>query len=104
MPTKLPSKDTLHLFIRSREKLLFDGPVKSVSSLNTSGPFDILPEHTNFISIIKDFIAIGLPDGRMQKIKINDAILKVINNEVRIFLGVVANKPTPQAPKAPVAK
>lgn len=96
MPTQPPSKTSLHLFIRSREKLLFNGPVKAVSSLNTSGPFDILPEHANFISIIKEYVVIHLPDGKTQKIPINDAILKAINNDVRIFLGVLANKPAPK--------
>lgn len=103
MPTQLPSDNSLHLLIRSREKLLFNGPVLAVSSVNESGPFDILPEHINFISIIKDFITIRLPDGKIQRISINDAILKAINNDVKIFLGIVANKPAPKpaAPEAP---
>ena len=98
MATPPIPKSTLHLLIRSREKLLFQGSVLAVSSVNESGPFDILPEHTNFISLIKDFINIRLPDGKTQKITINNAIIKTNNNEVKIFLSVVANKPAPKQP------
>ncbi len=106
MATQSVPKTSLHLFIRSREKLLFDGPALSVSSVNESGLFDILPEHANFISIIKDFISIRLPDGKTQKITINNAILKAINNEVKIYLGIVANKPAPKStpPKSAATK
>lgn len=45
---------TLHVRILSPQQTLFEGEVNSVSSKNTQGPFDILPEHANFIAIIEN--------------------------------------------------
>lgn len=44
--------DKLHVRISSPDKMIWEGEAKSVSSVNSDGPFDILPLHTNFITII----------------------------------------------------
>ena len=45
----------LHLAVsvKATEKLLWKGEADSVSSTNSQGPFDILPMHSNFISVIE---------------------------------------------------
>lgn len=45
--------NTLHLKILSPFNLIFDADVLSVSSINSAGRFDILPQHANFITLVE---------------------------------------------------
>lgn len=77
----------IHLTIKNRENTLFEADTSGVSSINDVGPFDILPMHENFISLIKDKIIIH--NKREQKeMKIEGGLLKVNNNKVDIYLGL----------------
>lgn len=77
------------LTIRNRTTLSFREPVKAVTSVNDKGKFDILPDHTNFISIIKDYVIIHKKDGTDQEVKITRGVMKVQQNNVTIYLGIV---------------
>jgi F0F1-type ATP synthase epsilon subunit len=44
----------LTVIINSPEKLVWEGKAEYVSSINSQGPFDILPMHSNFISILEN--------------------------------------------------
>ncbi len=92
--------DILDIKIRSRDKVVFEGQAVHLTSNNSVGSFTILPRHTNFISIIKDFIQIRKPDQTEEKIKVEETgILKVLENRVEVYLGLTA-PPTPP-PHAP---
>ncbi|OGG11420.1 hypothetical protein A2Z00_05545 [Candidatus Gottesmanbacteria bacterium RBG_13_45_10] len=56
----------LHVRINTPEKMLWEGDADSVSSINTQGPFDILPLHTNFVSIVENH-PIKIRIGREEK-------------------------------------
>ena len=81
-------KDQLNLTIRSREEVLYEGPIKSVSSVNKTGKFDILGKHANFITLIHDTLLIVEPDGKERQILVESAILKVTSNVINIYAGV----------------
>lgn len=74
--------------IHDLSKVLFDGEVYAISSTNESGPFDILSSHTNFITLIKDFVVLTLPSKEKKEFKIETGVLKNLNNEVEVYLGV----------------
>ncbi len=76
----------LSVFMRSAEEVLYLGEAESVSSVNEKGSFDILPLHSNFISIIKNKVVITL-NNRPQEFKIDSAIMKVKRNNVQIYSG-----------------
>lgn len=80
------------LFVRVRDinHVIFEGYVKALSSVNDRGLFDILPFHTNFISIIKEKIIIHKEDGTKEEIPIDAGVLKQLNNTVQVFLGIKA--------------
>ncbi|EKD65680.1 MAG: hypothetical protein ACD_50C00017G0002 [uncultured bacterium] len=78
----------ISLAIRNKQRLLFDGTVKAVSSYNDRGFFDILPEHQNFISLIRDKIIIHKDNIDKEEIKINKGVLRVYKNKVEIYVGV----------------
>jgi hypothetical protein len=106
-------RDILQVEIRDPDKILFSGQANIVSSKNSIGPFDILPQHENFISL-SDKITIYLDKHQKQEIQNTSAIVKAKLNKVNIFLGIssligkqqiagkpeqpaVGQKPAPQA-------
>ncbi len=68
------------------DKERFEGKAKSVSSRNKMGNFDILPQHTNFITLIFDSIIIDTVRQGKVEYEFNRGVLEVSNDEVRIFL------------------
>jgi F0F1-type ATP synthase epsilon subunit len=70
-------------------QVYFDGPANSLSATNDTGPFDVLPHHKNFMSLLKPGnITVrhkGKPDFNLQ---IERGVLHVRSNKVTIFLDV----------------
>lgn len=84
------NKNRLFVRVRDINSIIFEGYVKALTSINDRGLFDILPFHTNFISIIKEKIIIHKEDGTKQEIPIDAGVLKQLNNTVQVFLGIKA--------------
>ncbi len=70
----------------SPQEILFQGPVLSVSSKNSAGNFDFLPEHANLITIIENNPII-LRKQNKEKItfKFPLAIIYITNDKVSIY-------------------
>jgi len=62
----------------------FDGDVKAVTSKNDTGIFDILPEHSNFISLITSPLTIRTLDGKKTR-KSLEMHIKVKDNGVALL-------------------
>jgi F0F1-type ATP synthase epsilon subunit len=86
----------LNVTIRNREKVLFSGQVTALTSVNEKGLFDVLPQHSNFISIIKDYVTIHNPDKTTQKFDLTTGVMQVTDNNINIFLGILTPQVTPQ--------
>lgn len=67
----------------------FKGKVDSISCRNQLGPFDILPQHANFISTIEDAITLHI-GNQAKTLPIERGIVYCHKNEVKIFTGVPA--------------
>lgn len=67
----------------------YDGEAFSVSAENATGPFDILPKHHNFISLLLpcDLTIRTVTKGE-QKIRISGGIMHVKADELIVFLDV----------------
>ena len=88
------SKDRiLHVSVRNREKIIYDSAALAVSSVNEKGIFDILPEHINFITMIKDSLTIHKPDKTDQEYKIRTGLMRVQRNVVEIYVGLAGQQP-----------
>lgn len=87
-PTPFLSRDILSVEVRNPDTVLYSGPAVSVSSKNSIGPFDVLPQHENFISLLSDKIVIFKEKHQKQEIPNTSAIIKAKQNKVTIFLGV----------------
>ncbi len=89
MSNKNQANEALILLkIQTKEGVSFNDKVKAVTSFNEKGVFDVLPQHENFISVIKDKIIIHTKDGIDKEMKIDSGVLKVQENEAHIFLGI----------------
>lgn len=67
----------------------FDGLAYSLSAVNDTGPFDILPQHHNFISLLNacDMVVRTVASGD-QKIRISGGLIHVKADQVIVFLDV----------------
>lgn len=77
---------TLNVRIISPKEDLFNGTALSVSSVNSSGKFDILPQHANFITLVQNSpIVIKTAEGKDISYNFPLAIIHTTNNEVHIY-------------------
>lgn len=78
----------LSVVVRDRGGVIFIGKADAVSSFNDKGPFDILPLHANFISLINKAIILRLEEAVEKNISIDTGIIKVRENNVEVYIGV----------------
>lgn len=78
----------LSVNIRTAKRTFFQGNVISLTSVNDKGEFDVLYEHANFISLIRDCIIVNKGTSNERKFVITTGILKVEQNKVDVFLDV----------------
>ena len=81
------------LKVVSREGVIFEGHVESITSYNEKGKFDVLGQHANFISLISKGLMIRTKDKRVNEIKFDNALLRVRKNVVEVYIGVEGMSP-----------
>ena len=85
----LVKRTDMHVKVYSPFHVYFDDTAKSISGVNDTGPFDILPGHRNFMTLVSACELIIRPlNGEEEKIKISRAVMHVKADEVRVFLDV----------------
>jgi len=84
---ELDSK-TIEVKIFSPFKVYFSGPASSISAENETGPFDVLPKHHNFITLLNPGDIIVRTDVKEQRFRIARGVMHVKNNAIIIFLDV----------------
>lgn len=78
----------INVKVHSPFKEYFNGEAFSFSAENLSGPFDVLPGHHNFISLLSACNLIIRTVQGEQKIQITSGLLHVKANQVVVFLDV----------------
>lgn len=73
--------------VRKRDGILFSGDVRALSGVNAVGPFDILPQHANFVSIVTNGVILHLHTG-VQKLTFDRGVMRVSENSVTVFVGI----------------
>lgn len=76
----------LRVTIRNKDKVLFQGDVSALSSINDTGKFDILPQHENFISLIKEKLIVHPTLKENNEIQIENGVLRAFENKVNIYV------------------
>ena len=74
-----------HSFTRDPD---FHGRAYSLSTQNDIGPFDILPQHANIITIIKDNVIVRTKEGKAINYKFTKGVMEVVENKVKVYLGI----------------
>ena len=78
----------LHVCINSPESIIWEGDAVWVSSTNSQGPFDILPFHANFISIIENHPIKVNTGAQVTEYSYERAVLYVHSNKVNIYVHI----------------
>ncbi len=79
-------QQTIQVKVISPQDVLFVGKATSVSSKNTSGNFDILAQHANFITIVENQ-PIVIRTQKKEKISFQFplAVIYATNNNVSVY-------------------
>lgn len=87
--SKTPLADfILTVKVESPERLIWEGKAASVSSINTAGPFDILPDHANMITLIENTPISIHTDAGDKEFTFPRAVISVHDDLVSIFTGI----------------
>lgn len=79
----------MHVKVYSPFKTYFDETALSISASNATGPFDILPKHHNFLTLLSPGeISIRQIRGGVQRIRISGGLMHVKADKVIVFLDV----------------
>lgn len=70
-------------------QVYFEGDAVSVSAVNGTGPFDVLPHHHQFLCMLVPCELVIQPvEGPVKKIKIHRALMHVKADRVVVFMDV----------------
>lgn len=81
--------DILKVNIKNRDKVVFEGEATAITSVNDKGTFDVLSQHVNFITLIKDTVIVHKQDNTEVSFPVTNGVLKVFENTVQVYLGIV---------------
>lgn len=80
---------TMMVKVYSPFKIYFEGPATSLSAVNDTGPFDVLPGHKNFMSLLKACtVNVHAPQKPDFNLPISHGVMHVKADQVTVFLDV----------------
>jgi len=83
------AKNIKKVKVYSPFRVYYDGAAASVSAINGTGPFDVLPGHKNFLSLLlPGDLVVRSPSGKEEKVVIDRGVMHVHKDTVRVFLDV----------------
>ena len=83
MPT-----ERLHTRILTPDGLVWEGNVDAVSSKNSEGSFDILPEHANFITYIEGPSIVVRTGSGAREFAFDKAVIALRDNVASIYANI----------------
>ena len=83
----MATPETLSVTIMTPSEVVWQGDVQEVAATNSEGPFSILPEHANFITVLNDTpLQLYLPDNSTKEFRYPEAVLVVQNGDVSVYV------------------
>ena len=80
---------TLNVIARAPFTVYYEGEATAVSAMNQVGPFDVLPGHADFFSVLEPGqVVVEIPNGDPVSFDINAGIITARNNEVHLFVNM----------------
>jgi F0F1-type ATP synthase epsilon subunit len=81
-------RPTIAIKVYAPFKVFFEGQGYSISAVNATGPFDILPHHHNFLCMLLPCnVVVKSPEGD-KVIKVSRALMHVKADKVTVFVDV----------------
>lgn len=82
-------KDKMFVKVYAPYKNYFEGLANSISAVNDTGPFDILPGHHRFLTLLSEGdITIRDDSDKEEVVSIKNGIMYVLSDKVTVFLDV----------------
>jgi F0F1-type ATP synthase epsilon subunit len=79
----------LQVIVATPDEQIWEGKAESVSSENSAGPFDILPQHANFVTMIKGKPIVVRTQGDGEKtFSYKNAVITVSGDKVSIYTDI----------------
>ncbi|NMB69635.1 hypothetical protein GYA27_00325 [candidate division WWE3 bacterium] len=88
MPQLNNTELTLDFYMRSRTKNYFHGTIHSLTAYNDKGELDILPMHTNFVSIVTKYVIVDKGLSTEQKFDYESGVLSVQERKIDLYVGI----------------
>lgn len=86
-PSKTSKTESMKVKIYAPFIVYFDGSANSLSANNDTGPFDVLPSHKNFMSLLNPgIVTVRRTDQPDFIIKIAEGLMHVKADQVTVFL------------------
>jgi F0F1-type ATP synthase epsilon subunit len=82
------TKPTMHVKVYSPFKVYFDDTADSISGQNATGPFDILPKHHNFMTLLQPCELVIRTFRGEEKIRISGGLMHVKADQITVFLDI----------------
>lgn len=79
---------TMYVKVYAPFKVYFDGQAESISAINDTGPFDILPKHHHFMTLLNAGDITVRSERGEEKISITRGVMHVKADQVVVFLDV----------------
>lgn len=84
----MPDTQLVKVTVRTPEGVVFEDAVRALSATNESGLFDIIYEHTNFVTVLTGDVLLHLQDGSEKNFAVQTGVLRAFNSEVDVLIGV----------------
>ncbi len=85
---KHPNAKTMAVKVYAPFQVYYDGACYSITAVNETGPFDILPGHHNFICMLVPCTLVVKAPFEEKTIKISRALMHVKKDKVTVFVDV----------------
>lgn len=85
---KVGNKPTIAIKVYSPFKIFFEDEAYSISAVNETGPFDILPHHHNFLCMLLPCNLVIKTPYETKTIKVSRALMHVKAEKVTVFVDV----------------
>ena len=81
-------KNKMFVKVYAPYKNYFEGLADSLSAVNDTGPFDILPGHHRFLTLLSEGDIVIREEGKEETVSIKNGIMYVLSDRVTVFLDV----------------
>lgn len=79
---------TLHVQVLTPQGVTWEGEATAVSSENSEGPFDLLPEHAHFISLVEKKAITVATQPEVKTFTFETAVIRLIDDKVTIYANI----------------